>query len=375
MRAFGTPEPLRLDGALRLGPRLAAAFTFGVGVGLGGTPMPDLEHAGCILFWGYNPSIARISHATATVAALKRGARLIVVDPRRVGLANKADLWLRVRPGTDGALALGIADVMIERGWYDRDFVRDWTNGPLLVRADTGRLLTERDLSPEGSAGTYVAWDDARRRARSSTTRRPAATSGTMPRRPSSASTRSPRPTASSPAGPRSQLVAELCRRYTPETVEAICWVDARPGRGGRPPALGGAARRLLRLERRRAAHQRHPDRPRHRAALRAHRQLRRAGRQRALPGRAVRQCRRRGAAAGGAARPRPRPRRAAARARPRWSSSPRTSSTAPSWSGSPTRCAAWSASAPTCSSPTPTAGAVARRWRRSTSTSTPTCS
>ena len=52
-----------------------------------------------------------------------------------------------MRPGTDGALALGIANVMIERGWYDRDFVRDWTNGPLLVRADNGRLLTESDLS------------------------------------------------------------------------------------------------------------------------------------------------------------------------------------------------------------------------------------
>ena len=78
---------------------------------------------------------------------MKRGTKLIVVDPRHVGLASKADLWLRVRPGTDGALALGIANVMIERGWYDRDFIRDWSNGPLLVRADTGRLLTEADVA------------------------------------------------------------------------------------------------------------------------------------------------------------------------------------------------------------------------------------
>ena len=61
-------------------------------------------------------------------------------------------MWLRVRPGTDGALALGIAGVMIERGWYDEEFVRDWTNGPLLVRADNGRLLSEHDLSPAGTA-------------------------------------------------------------------------------------------------------------------------------------------------------------------------------------------------------------------------------
>ena len=49
--------------------------------------------------------LARLAHATAAVAALRRGARLIVVDPRRVGLASKADLWLRVRPGSDGARA------------------------------------------------------------------------------------------------------------------------------------------------------------------------------------------------------------------------------------------------------------------------------
>ena len=78
--------------------------------------------------------------------------KLIVIDPRNAGLANKADVWLRVRPGTDGALALGLANVMIERGWYDRDFMRDWSNGPLLVRADTGRLLRESDLAPGGDA-------------------------------------------------------------------------------------------------------------------------------------------------------------------------------------------------------------------------------
>ena len=78
--------------------------------------------------------------------------RLIVVDPRHVGLGNKADLWLRVRPGTDGALALGIANLMIERGWYDREFIRTWSNGPMLVRADNGRTPTECDLTPVARA-------------------------------------------------------------------------------------------------------------------------------------------------------------------------------------------------------------------------------
>jgi anaerobic selenocysteine-containing dehydrogenase len=161
MRAFGSPN---LCGSMELcawGRYGATRYTYGIGVS--GNHMPDLENAGCILFWGYNPNIARLAHATATAEALKRGARLIVVDPRRAGLAKKADLWLQVRPGTDGALALGIAHVMIERGWYDRAFVHDWTNGPLLVRSDNGRLLTEADLSPTGSDRRYVAWNEAKR--------------------------------------------------------------------------------------------------------------------------------------------------------------------------------------------------------------------
>jgi anaerobic selenocysteine-containing dehydrogenase len=159
MHAFGSPN---LCGSMELcgwGRAMATRFTFGIGSGVPGTAMPDLENAGCILFWGYNPSLSRLAHATATVQALKRGARLIVVDPRRVGLASKADLWLRVRPGTDAALALGIAKVMIERGWYDREFISQWSNAPLLVRRDTGRLLTERDLLTDGSTRRWFAWD------------------------------------------------------------------------------------------------------------------------------------------------------------------------------------------------------------------------
>ena len=159
MHAFGTPNLCGSPELCAWGRGYANRYTFGTGMGLAGTPMPDLENAGCILFWGYNPSVARLSHATATIQALKRGAQLIVVDPRRVGLASKAHLWLRVRPGTDAALALGIANVMIERGWYDRDFICNWTNGPFLVRVDNGRLLKESDLSPGGCARKYIAWD------------------------------------------------------------------------------------------------------------------------------------------------------------------------------------------------------------------------
>src|SRR6202045_3338237 len=156
MNAFGTPN---LISALELcgwGRGFATRYAFGVGsvaTGSAGGAMTDIARSGCLILWGYNPSISRLTHATAAVSALKRGMKLIVVDPRQVGLANKADIWLRVRPGTDGALALGLANIMIERGWYDREFVRAWSNGPLLVRSDTNRLLKAEDVAPDAGGG------------------------------------------------------------------------------------------------------------------------------------------------------------------------------------------------------------------------------
>jgi anaerobic selenocysteine-containing dehydrogenase len=223
MNAFGSPNLCVSMELCGWGRYLAPMYTFGASVP--GVYMPDLENAGCILFWGYNPNLARLVHATATVQALKRGARLIVVDPRRTGPAKKADIWLRVRPGTDGALALGIAGVMTERGWYDREFIRDWTNGPLLVRLDSGRLLTQRDLSEQGSAQQYVAWSQAADRpilydpstgGYDGEALEPALF-GTF--------------TIKTLQGevacqPAFELTAELCRRYPPERVEAICGVE-----------------------------------------------------------------------------------------------------------------------------------------------------
>ena len=60
--------------------------------------MADLEHTGCAVLWGHNASSTWLPHATRVAVAKARGAKLVVVDPRRVGFAAKADQWLRVRP-------------------------------------------------------------------------------------------------------------------------------------------------------------------------------------------------------------------------------------------------------------------------------------
>ncbi len=156
-RAFGSPNFTCSMELCGWGRYLASTYTFGAPVP--GAFMPDLENAGCVLYWGYNPSISRLVHATATVDAVARGARLVVVDPRRTGLASKAEHWLQVRPGTDAAVALALIHVMLDRGWYDERFVRRWTNAPLLVRRDTGRLLRAEEIAGPVVRSGYVAWD------------------------------------------------------------------------------------------------------------------------------------------------------------------------------------------------------------------------
>ncbi|GAA3818286.1 molybdopterin-containing oxidoreductase family protein [Nocardioides panacisoli] len=145
-RAFGTPNFSNYMELCGWGRFFAPLYTFGAPVP--GEYLPDLDRAGCILYWGYNPSVARLAHATATAAAVARGAKLVFVDPRKVGMAAKADHWLQVRPGTDAALALSLIHVMIENGWYDEDFVRDWTNAADVVDGTpVWDLLRERAAS------------------------------------------------------------------------------------------------------------------------------------------------------------------------------------------------------------------------------------
>src|SRR3984957_19592082 len=227
MNAFGTPNHVSHLDLCGWGRGFATRYVFGVGsvaTGSAGGAMADIDASGCLILWGYNPSFSRITHATATVAGLKRGMKLIVIDPRNVGLANKADVWLRVRPGTDGALALGLANIMIERGWYDQDFVRAWSNGPLLVRSDTDRLLRAQDLVSHSGSGQFVAWDSL--------------TNGIVGYDPLAGRYDAPSEhlalrgeyiiatvDGAISCQPVFERYSALCSRYTPEVIEATCWI------------------------------------------------------------------------------------------------------------------------------------------------------
>jgi anaerobic selenocysteine-containing dehydrogenase len=89
-----------------------------------------VEAANCVVCWGHNP--AESNHRNwITITRLKRERelKLIVIDPRRTASAEIADIWLQLRPGTDGALALGWLNVIINEGLYDKEFVERWTVG------------------------------------------------------------------------------------------------------------------------------------------------------------------------------------------------------------------------------------------------------
>jgi len=224
MNAYGTPNLVWALDMCGWSRGFATRFAFGhgaVATGSAGGAMADIDNAGCLILWGYNPSANRLTHATATVAAQKRGMKLIVIDPRRAGLANKADHWLRVRPGSDGALALGLAHVLIRNGWYDRDFVRDWTNGPHLVREDTGAPLRPSEVFPGGDGKGFVAWNGA------PVAYDPASGRYAGAQESLALTGRYEVPTQAGPVPCRTMFdhFAALAAAFPPERVEAVCFV------------------------------------------------------------------------------------------------------------------------------------------------------
>ena len=98
----------------------------------GTLPIADYEGGPkCIVIWACNPQWTNPDEYKGENfwRAYKKGAKLICIDPRRGFIANKADLWLQIRPGTDAALSLGFHRVIIEEELYDKEFVENYING------------------------------------------------------------------------------------------------------------------------------------------------------------------------------------------------------------------------------------------------------
>ena len=161
VRVFGSPNLIYGVEICGWHKDYAHALTFGRGIGAA-----DYDHADTIVLWGHNPSRTWLAQATRIAAARRRGAGVAVVDPKRGGSGEGADLWLPIRPGTDGALAMGAIRHLLSNGTYDDDFVRRWTNAPLLIDRDTGRFVHAADLwSGENRDGFVILAADGTPRA------------------------------------------------------------------------------------------------------------------------------------------------------------------------------------------------------------------
>jgi anaerobic selenocysteine-containing dehydrogenase len=150
--SFGTPNVGTPTCVCFVPTITAAVFTYGLRPGL--TPLMDYDGSpACILVWACNPQETDPPEYWDINRALDKGAKLAVIDPLRIELAKRANMWVQPRPGSDLALALAMINVIINEGLWDKNFVDNWTVGFDELKAHV------RDYSPEKVS--EITWVDA----------------------------------------------------------------------------------------------------------------------------------------------------------------------------------------------------------------------
>jgi anaerobic selenocysteine-containing dehydrogenase len=152
--AFGSPNYFSVESICYRMRIRARQITFGK------YPVEELDSPLYIL-WGHNPHASDFPLQVAIEENLKKGSKVIVIDPRRIPFADDAEMYLPIRPGTDGALALACINVIIEEKLYDAEFIEKYTIGfEKLVPHVT-------PYTPEWAEKiTWIKADDIRRLAR-----------------------------------------------------------------------------------------------------------------------------------------------------------------------------------------------------------------
>ena len=149
MHALGSPNFLSCNSVCFVARYLAYKLVQGYW-----NPCPDFRNARLILLWGANPPVSHFSFMGPIEEARRRGARLIVIDPRRTEIARQADVHLMPWPGTDGALAWGWIRSLLQTGRYDRELVEKRSMGFEELEAyardfSLERVARETGLDPE----------------------------------------------------------------------------------------------------------------------------------------------------------------------------------------------------------------------------------
>jgi len=120
--AYGTPNYYSIEAHCFRTRIMARLLTFGT------YPLEDPDNSDCIILWGHNPEASEPPLAARISQALDRGLKLIVIDPKRIPLAERG-IYIPVRPGTDTALALAMMNVIVGENLHNKEFVEKYTIG------------------------------------------------------------------------------------------------------------------------------------------------------------------------------------------------------------------------------------------------------
>lgn len=120
--AFGSPNFFSVESICYRMRIRTRQITFGK------YPTEELD-SNLYILWGHNPDESDFPLRLAIEENLKKGAKMVVIDPKRIPLADHAEMYLRIRPGTDGAMALAMINVIINEKLYDNDFIDKYTYG------------------------------------------------------------------------------------------------------------------------------------------------------------------------------------------------------------------------------------------------------
>ncbi len=120
---FGSPNYCTESSTCSTATIMAQKLTYGA------PSAADMKTSRCCMLWACNPAAAKTLNMKSINRRRAEGMKLVVVDPRVTYMASRCDIHLQLRPGTDGALALAMANVIISENLYDRAFVAEWTHG------------------------------------------------------------------------------------------------------------------------------------------------------------------------------------------------------------------------------------------------------
>ncbi|MFP4672421.1 MAG: molybdopterin-dependent oxidoreductase [Desulfohalobiaceae bacterium] len=123
MHAFGSPNCIGNGSVCHVAREMAHTYTYGA------MTLPQPGAARCIVIWGKNDSNTAPGMFEAILKARQAGARLIVIDPVQTRPAEMADVWLQIKPGQDGILAMSMAQEILKQDLWDADFVQDFCLG------------------------------------------------------------------------------------------------------------------------------------------------------------------------------------------------------------------------------------------------------